>query len=349
MRTMRIALVALAAVLLTVAAACKKEEKGKPGTTGPQPAPAPAAFKWEPIVGLFDPVDPEDNPMTTEKVALGKQLFFDKRLSKDGSASCETCHVHDKGWTDGLQFSMKVGGALNTRNTPSLYNVAYQQSFYWDGRAASLEKNIAAAWEGQMGADKDAIAKAIGEIPGYADQFKKVFNGPPTALNIPMAIAAYVRTLRSGNSAWDKYEKGDKIAVGAEAIEGYKIFTGKGQCVLCHTPPLYTDGMFHNVGLEAGKEKPDPGRAKVTDDMKDQSAFKTPSQRQAPKTGPYFHDGSAATLEDAVRFMAGGGKPDANLDPRLKPTNLTDEEIKNVVAFIMSLASKEPLEKPTLP
>jgi len=194
------------------------------------------------------------------------------------------------------------------------------------------------------------VATTIDSIPGYHDAFQKVFDAPASADTIPKAIAAYLRTLVSGDSAWDRYEAGDQTAVSADAVAGYKIFTTKAQCVLCHVPPLYTDGLFHNVGIEAGKAKPDIGRFKVTNDPKDTSAFKTPSLRAAARSAPYFSDASAATLEVAVKFMAGGGKPDPNLDPRLKPANLSDAEIQQVVAFLKALGdTPDQLEKPTLP
>jgi cytochrome c peroxidase len=349
---------ACAAAALCVLAACKKKDETKPPAPPPAGATADAGSGTAPvpppqtepkILGLTDPPASAENPSTPEKIALGKQLFFDKRLSADGSASCETCHLHEKGWTDGLAFSPKVGGEKNTRHTPTLYNVAYLTAWYWDGRAPTLEKQIAAAWKGQMGADPVKVAEAIAAIPGYAEQFQKVFGAAPSADNIPMALAAYVRTLRSGGSPWDRYEAGDKSAVSADAVEGYKIFAGKGQCAVCHAPPLYTDMRFHNIGLEAGKEKPDPGRGKISNDAKENGAFKTPTLRSVAKSAPYFHDGSAATLLDAVKFMAAGGKEDPNRDPLLRPANLSDDEIEKVVAFLEALTSDEPLEKPTLP
>jgi cytochrome c peroxidase len=341
----------VAAVSLVQFACHKSENKSEPAQSAdkkpdePKKAPLPEVPR-----GLFDPPAAADNPQTAEKIALGKQLFFDKRMSKDGSAACESCHFHDKGWTDNLPFSTKVGGEVNTRNTPSLYNVAYQSSWYWDGRATTLEGNVLAAWKGQLGADPAVVAAAIDAIPGYHDQFQKVFGAPASPDTIPKALAAYLRTLLSGDSIWDKFEGGDKMAANSEVQAGYQIFTAKAQCVQCHIPPLYSDMMFHNVGLEAGKAKPDVGRFKVTNDPKDMSAFKTPHLRAAARSGPYFHDASAATLEDAVRFMVGGGKDDPNKDPRLKKVDLSETEIKQVVAFLEALGkTPDKLEKPTLP
>lgn len=290
-----------------------------------------------------------ENPSTPEKIALGKQLFFDTRLSRDGSASCESCHFRNLGWTDAKKFSTRVGGVINPRHTPTLYNVSYLTTWYWDGRSPTLERQIAAAWAGQMGADPKVIASNIASAPGYASQFQKVFGGPSTADNIPMALAAYIRTLNSGTSPWDRYEMGDKRAVSQDAIDGNQLFNVKGGCIKCHHPGIYTDGQFHNIGLEAGKEKPDIGRNAVTKAVADTSAFKTPTLRSTGISGPYFHDGSAATLEDAVRYMASGGKADPNKSPLLTNSNFTEAEVAKVAAFLRSLTSDEPLVKPTLP
>jgi cytochrome c peroxidase len=331
--------------------------KGKaPEQQAPAPAPAEetppsatAEVEVPPPLGLFDPPPPPaDNPSSVDKIALGKQLFFDKRLSKDGSMSCESCHYQDKAWTDNLPFSTRVGGEVNTRNTPTLYNVAYQTSWYLDGRATSIEAVADAAWKSQLGADPAAIATALAAIPGYKDAFQKVFGGPPSEDTVSKALATYLRTLVAANSPYDRAEaKTEQLSADAEA--GKALFFGKG-CITCHLPPLFSDGMFHNVGLEAGKAKPDLGRNVVSKDPKDVSAFKTPSLRAAAKGAPYFHDGSRADLEAAVRFMAGGGGADPGKDPRLTDQKLSDAEIKQVVAFIQSLyPDKDTLEKPTLP
>ncbi len=290
-----------------------------------------------------------DNPTTPEKVALGKQLFFDQRLSGSGRNNCESCHYRDLGWTDGLQLSRRDDGALNTRHSPTLYNVAYLTAWYWDGRATTLEAQILAAWRNQMSGDPDKVAARLAGIPAYAAQFQQVFGSAPTGDAIVKALAAYVRTKNSGESTWDRHEKGEPNAVSADAIAGFGVFMGKGRCAICHTPPLYSDGGFHNIGLEAGKAKPDPGRFAVTRQPQDMSAFKTPTLRSVATSGPWFHDGSGASLEATVRYMASGGGNDPNKSPLLVDTALTDQEVRQVVAFLRTLTSHEPLVRPAIP
>lgn len=296
---------------------------------------------------------PADNPLTAEKVALGKQLFFDKRLSKDGSASCETCHVPEKGWADGEKLSKKVGGGMNTRHSPTLWNVGHNTLFYWDGRAETLEKQIEAAWKGQMGADPAAIAAAVAKIPGYLVQFKTIYNADPTGDTIVKSLAAFVRTIQSGGSAWDKFEAGDKAAVDEKAKKGFEIFRNKAGCAACHAPPLYMDNGFHNTGIGFDKDvkEPDLGRGKISKDKKDDGAFKTPTMRSVTTHPPYFHDGRAATIEEAVDIMLAGGIKNDNLDERLKkPVKLSKDEREQLLAFIQALEVKaDGYERPKLP
>jgi len=294
-----------------------------------------------------------DNPLTAEKVALGKQLFFDKRLSKDGSASCETCHVPEKGWADGEKLSKKVDGTVNVRHSPTLWNVGYNDLFYWDGRSPTLEKQIEAAWKGQMSADPATIAAAVAKIPGYLVQFKTIYQSDPSGDTIVKSLAAFVRTLRSGGSPWDKFEAGDKAAVSESAKNGFEIFRNKAGCAACHAPPLYTDNAFHNTGVGFDKDvkEPDLGRGKVTKDEKENGAFKTPTLRSATTHPPYFHDGRAATYEEAVDFMLAGGIDNPNRDARLKkPVKLSKAERDDLLAFLQALEVKaDGFERPTLP
>jgi cytochrome c peroxidase len=308
-----------------------------------------ASRSGTPVSALPAIVHPADNPSTPEKVALGAQLFIDTRLSGSGTMSCQSCHYRHLGWTDAQVLSRRDDGAMNTRHTPSLYNVGHQTVWYWDGRATTLEGQILAAWRAQTGADPAKVSTALNAVPGYRNQFEAVFGGPATPEMVAKALAAYLRTKNSDNSPWDQYERGDKRAVPADAVEGQQLFMGKGRCVTCHAPPHYGNSTFFNIGLEAGKAKPDPGRFNVTKKDEDTGAFKTPSLRSVALSGPYFHDGSAATLEQAVRYMAGGGGADPKKSPALVATGLTDAEIGKIVAFLKSLTSDESWTPPRLP
>lgn len=330
----------LAAASLAVLAACATREQ----------TAQPDAKSAEPRLSQLPPVaSPETNPTTPEKVALGAKLWVDKRLSGTGNMACTTCHVRDKGWTDGEVLSRKDNGDMNTRHSPTMYNVGYAQNFYWDGRAATLEGQVLAAWRLQTYGDPAKVAANLAAVPGYAAEFQKVFGGPPTQDTIVKALAAYLRAKVSGDSPWDRHEKGQKNAVSDDAKAGFLIFMGKGRCAVCHTPPIYSDFNFHNIGLEGGKEKPDIGRGNVTKKPEDMRAFKTPTLRSAAISGPYFHNGTGKTLEEAVRYMATGGGKDPNKSQQLVDTKLTDQEIKQVVAFLASLTSDEPYMAPKLP
>jgi cytochrome c peroxidase len=292
---------------------------------------------------------PADNSFTPAKAALGKQLFADPRLSGSGKMACQSCHYRQLGWTDAQVLSRKDDGNLNVLHTPSIYNVGYQTVWYWDGRATTLEGQITAAWRAQIGADPVKVAALLNTVPGYRSQFQAVFGGDATPQNVAQALGTYFRTKISDDSPWDRYEKGDTRAVSRDAIEGQALFAGKGACITCHVPPFYGNSTFFNIGLEHGKAKPHPGRYNVTKQPMDMSAFKTPSLRSVALGAPYFHDGSAATLKDAVRYMAGGGNADPNKTPLMRPTGLTDAEIDKIVAFLQSLTSTETWQPPSLP
>jgi cytochrome c peroxidase len=307
------------------------------------------APKGPPASKLPPMPQPADNPATPAKVTLGKQLFADPRLSGSGKMACQSCHYRNLGWTDAQVLSRKDDGSLNTRHTPSLYNVGYQTAWYWDGRATTLEGQILAAWRAQIGADPAKATAAINAVPGYRSQFIAVWGSEATPDTVVKSLAAFFRSLVSTDSPWDRYEAGDTRAVSMDAIEGHALFAGKGRCTACHAPPYYGNSSFFNIGLEQGKGQPDVGRFNVTKIEADRGAFKTPSLRSVELSAPYFHDGSAATLKDAVRYMAGGGKPDANKTAVLMPTGLSDAEIDKIVAFLNSLTSTEAWVQPTLP
>ena len=283
------------------------------------------------------------------KAELGKKLFFDTRLSSNAKMSCSTCHEPERAFTDGQRFSTKVDGKVNTRNSPSLVNVGYQPLFYWDGRADSLEKNVGAAWKGHMGGDPEKSPAAIAKVEGYAKEFQAAYGHAPTFDDMVDALSSFVRTLQSGGSRYDRFTNGDKSALNADEQAGMTLFLGT--CASCHTGALFTDHQFHNVGIGMDAETPDPGRHKV-DEKAALGSFKTPSLRSVSLTAPYFHDGSAATLEEAVTVMAHGGKANAALDPLLQPVKdrkFDDKQIAQLVAFLRALDGSGIFVKPTLP
>jgi cytochrome c peroxidase len=293
---------------------------------------------------------PPDNPMSPEKVALGRQLFFDERLSGDGSRSCYTCHVCEKGLTDGLAKSVGAFDKMLPRSSPTLWNIGYHKEFYWDGRSPSLEKQAMAAWTGaNMGAKADEIAIKLNAIDGYHSQFRKVFNSDVTPDNIVKAIAAFERTIISGETAWDRYRAGDQSALSESAVRGWNVFQAI-KCTNCHDGVLLTDQQYHNVGIGMDQKEPDVGRFKVTNKPEDTGAFKTPTLRDISKSAPYFHDGSAATLEEALDIMLGGGKPNQYLDRKnLEKHDVLPDQRQALLDFLKSLDVDCTLKKPPLP
>lgn len=318
---------------------------------------------YVPPRGLQDqPLEvPADNPMSAGKIKLGEQLFFDKRLSKTKKMSCETCHVPEKGWTDGLALSPKFDGSMNTRHTPTLYEVAFYPDLYWDGRAKGLEAQILAAWKGQMGADPDEIAKELAGIAGYKAAFEKDLGGPPTGDRVVKALASFVRTIHAGDTPFDRLA--GKARETSEAGKGFKVFSEIASCTNCHLPPVFSDGLFHNVGIGMDKEKPDQGRGTIVsaaaqkasravtaDEQKLMGAFKTPTLRGIALSGPYFHDGRAKTLDEAVDTVLKGGIKNDHIDEKLQPKTLTTVQRRELMAFLNSLTPVNKTHKrPVLP
>ncbi|HEX2271463.1 MAG TPA: cytochrome c peroxidase [Pyrinomonadaceae bacterium] len=327
--------------------ACSSNTTETTASFQPEIEPLPAQLS------TYEPMTiPADNPMTPEKVALGKQLFFDERLSIDGSKSCYSCHVCEKGLTDGLP---KAIGAMNKqlpRSSPTLWNIGYHKEFYWDGRSPSLEKQAMAAWVGgNMGVgDKvNEVVARINALQGYREQFQKVFQSDATADNMMKAIAAFERTIISGNTAWDRYRAGDNTAISESAFRGWNIFQTI-KCNQCHDGVLFTDQQYHNVGIGMDQPNPDLGRFVATKKPEDTGAFKTPTLRDIAKSAPYFHDGSAKTLEEAVDIMLAGGKPNQYLDRKnLQPQRVLPEQREDLLNFLRSLNVDCNLKKPPLP
>ncbi|MBI1314975.1 c-type cytochrome [bacterium] len=301
-------------------------------------ASEPAGLKPVPV--------PEDNPQTPEKIALGKQLYFDKRLSKDNTVSCASCHDPQKGFSNGERFATGVGGAQGGRSAPSVINAAYYKQQFWDGRAASLEEQalgpIANPIEMALPVE-DAVAK-LNKIGGYRAGFQKVFKTDVTADGIAKAIAAYERTVLSGNAPYDQFKAGDTTALSEKAQHGMKLFFGKAHCSACHVGPNFSDSSYHNIGIGMDAEKPDAGRAAISKLSGDTGAFKTPTLREIARSAPYMHDGSLATLEAVIDHYDKGGIANEYLDEEIYEVRLTPDEKADLITFL-----KEGLSSPDYP
>jgi cytochrome c peroxidase len=264
---------------------------------------------------------------------------------------CNSCHYPEHAFTDQRATAKKDDGTTNTRNSPTMHNVGYLDRLYWDGRAKTLEGNVLAAWKAQIGGKPEAVAQALAAVPAYQQAFQAAFNAPPSETTIVQALASFLRTLRSGDSAYDRFQAGQQDALSADAKAGMALFMGKAGCVVCHTPPLFTNKLFHNVGIGMAAEKPDVGAAakNAFDDASKTGAFKTPTLRDIAKTAPYFHDGSVATLAAAVKLMASGGLANPHRDPLLIDRGLSDGEVAQVVAFLESLTGNVAFTAPAVP
>jgi cytochrome c peroxidase len=310
------------------------------------------------LPGYEEMAIPADNPLTQAKIDLGKMLYYDKRLSGDGSRACYSCHLKENGLTDGKPTAIGAYEAKLPRASPTLWNIGFHKAYYWDGRSPSLERQAMAAWTGgNMGVSgKDGrpstadIAAKINAIPAYQTAFQKAFGGPATPENMMQAISSFERTIVASNSAWVRFRSGDESAFSDAAKRGWKIFDEKAKCRNCHDGLLLTDQQYHNVGIGMDAPKPDVGRFVVTKDEKDTGAFKTPTLLDISKSAPYFHNGSVATLEEAVDLMVNGGKKNKYLDTtNLKPAKLSKEEKADLIAFLRALDAEYTVTEPSLP
>jgi cytochrome c peroxidase len=295
---------------------------------------------------------PPDNPLTPGKIELGKQLYFDQRLSADGTVACATCHAPDKGFSDGRPTSTGIKGQVGGRNAPVSINRLFSQAQFWDGRAASLEAQALGPVANpiEMGNTLDAMVASLAKIQEYQAQFHKVFGTAVTKEGVARAIAAFERTLVCGNSAFDKFVAGDTAALSASAQRGLTLFRGKGRCVSCHTGFNFTDEGYHNLGVGMAKPSPDLGRYAVTKKNEDEGAFKTPTLRNVAASAPYFHDGSATTLDAVVEIYNTGGTPNPYLSKKIKPLGLSVQEQADLVAFMNALSCPDlKVAAPTLP
>jgi len=307
-----------------------------------------------PPLGLPPVPIPPANPPTAQTIALGRLLFYDKRLSKDNTIACASCHMPTQGFADAGKVSRGVGGMNGVRNAPSIVNAAYLPLQFWDGRALSLEEQAASpiANPVEMNQPHDVSVGKLARDPHYASLFNQAFGpGGVTLERIENAIASFERTALSGNSAFDRYEYGgDKTALTASQLRGLQIFTDpkRGNCSACHLVndkyALFTDGKAHNIGVgaEDGSAFSDVGRFVQTKADADRGAFVTPSLRDVARTAPYMHDGSIKTLKGVVDFYAGGGNSNPYLDKQIKKIELSAQDRQDLVAFLESLSGDYP-------
>ena len=288
---------------------------------------------------------PEENPLSKAKIELGRKLYFDARLSRDGTVSCATCHDPDRGFSDGRSVSAGINGQLGGRNAPTVMNRLFSKEQFWDGRAMDLEDQALGPIQNpiEMGHTLPDMLDTLRGIQGYAKDFEAAFTTPDiTEQRVAKAIASYERTVLAGNAPFDRYEAGDESAMSESAVRGMQIFNDpqKGNCVTCHAGFNFTDESFHNIGAGMSKPIPDLGRFGVSKDENDKGAFKTPTLRNIVQSAPYMHDGSEATLESVVDFYDKGGIPNQWLSKEIRRLNLTDQDKADLVAFLQALTGE---------
>jgi len=287
-------------------------------------------------------VIPADNPLTNEKIELGRLLFFDKRLSQNNTIACASCHLAKFGFTDGKPVSTGIRGQKGGRSAPASINRVFSNAQFWDGRAATLEAQSVGPFTNPIEhgfANYDVMMAKMMKIAGYRKLFKQVFGDDKITIdNVGRAIASFQRTNLSGNSPADRFDQGQEAgAISAEAQHGLLLFREKARCTKCHSGFNFTDEKFHNLGLGWDDNKVDLGRYMVTKNAEDIGAFKTPTLREVARTAPYTHDGRFKTLEEVVNFYNKGGVKNPHQDPLIIPLELTDEEKRDLVQFLHTL------------
>lgn len=344
-------------------------------------APATAQSQYPPLAPLPPVPEPPDNPITPEKVELGWLLYFDPRMSADGSMSCNSCHPASTGWAAPTGISFGPPGTSHWRNSMTILNVAYYTKLNWDGAKKSIEQQNAGAWGGAVAGNLDtALAEErLAQIPEYVGRFRQVFGTEyPTWQDALKAVATYQRTIVSRNVPLDAYLQGDEDAISEAARRGYELFKGKADCIACHNGPLASDDSYHALGVPMNPEfrnnplkqitfryeqwakgvpeelyrnaTEDYGLYYVTKQESDMGKFRTPGLRDVCYTAPYMHNGVFSTLEEVVAFYDAGGGDHPNKDPLIRPLDLTANEQADLVAFLRSLCGDRVTdEAPELP
>jgi cytochrome c peroxidase len=331
----------------------------------------PITHAQAPDIGPLPPVPVNpDNPPTPERIALGKKLFFDNRISGNGTMNCSSCHIPETGWTLPTKYSVANEGFVERRNSPTLLNVGYNKALIWDGRAPSLEKQAVGSTKNPVhkGQDIDKLMKILNDDAEMVKMFQTAYGSKPNPGDYGNAIAVFQRhTIITGESPFDRYMKGDEKAISEAAVNGMTLFKGKGGCIQCHNGPNFTDSDFHNIGLKRNPDfdkeefqkilkfdakrmglkewetiNDDPGRYLKTHNMEDWKKFKTPTLRNLPDTAPYMHDGRYATIDEVIDHYNRGGDKAKNQDKRIKPLKLSDKEKQELKEFLLSLKGDLP-------
>ena len=338
-----------AAVVLCLSMSCRSAK-----LTEAPAKPVGAVLEYKTPLGLPPIRIPADNPLTAETIALGRRLYYDTKLSHDNTVACASCHSPTLGFADGRKVSTGVAGKIGTRNSPTVTNAAYSPILFWDGRAPSLEEQAAGpiANPVEMNLPHEQLEGRLNDDATYVALFAKAFGpGRITIDKIKKSIAAFERTVISGNSAFDRYHYGgDKTAMNAAAIRGLEIFRDakRGNCAVCHTieekHALFSDGKFHNLGtgMDELGELRDLGRYEITKNAAERGAFLTPTLRNIAMTAPYMHDGSHKTLREVVDFYVGGGNANPHLDKEIRELKLSQRDRADLVAFLEALTGEMP-------
>lgn len=294
-----------------------------------------------------EPPQPENNKLNYARVELGKNLFFDPRLSGKGNMSCATCHNPSLGWSDGKATAIGHNGLVLGRASPTIINTGFNSIQMWDGRKSTLEEQALGPMEAsvEMASDMDLLFEFLLTNEGYRELFAKAYPGERISRStLSRAIASYERTVVSNNSPFDRWVKGDESAMTRQQVEGFKVFVdpNKGNCAACHNGPNFTDNGFHNVGLASfSQPEPDLGRFAQRPLGLMRGAFKTPTLRDVSLTAPYFHDGSADDLEAVIDHYAKGGVVKTNLSPNMKSLGLDKREKSALLVFMQALSSPQ--------
>jgi cytochrome c peroxidase len=309
---------------------------------GTPAAPPPQDLELRDLPAFIGPLPavaaPADNPQTDAKIELGRMLYYDPRLSGNGTVSCATCHNPALGFSDGQAKSVGINGTILGRSSPTVLNAAHYKVQFWDGRAVTLEDQAKGPLlnPNEMKGDAVSMVGNVTKIPAYRQKFQEVFGTEPTFDNIAKAIAAFERIVVDQDSPFDRYARGDDNAISEQAVRGLEVFSLQARCASCHSGPNFSDSKFHNIGMPDADE----GRIAISKESADAKAFKTPTLRNIALTGPYMHDGSLKTLRQVIDHYVDAPKRPANkgkLSPLMPVIELSEQEKLDLEAFLRTL------------